>query len=87
MSCQTTLHSVIPISTATNTAGPQIRFGSDCNAQPSVWPDLSIAVSPDGKTAYLACESAVIPISTATNTPGNPIHLPLRDPVAIAITP
>ena len=33
-------HSVIPISTATNTAGPQIRFGSDCNAQPYVWPDL-----------------------------------------------
>jgi DNA-binding beta-propeller fold protein YncE len=52
-----------------------------------VWPDLSIAINPDGKTAYFACENAVVPISTATNTPGKPIPIPLRDPDAIAITP
>jgi YVTN family beta-propeller protein len=80
-------HSVIPISTATNTAGQPIRFGSDCHAQPLVWPGLSIAITPDGKTAYFACESAVVPINTATNTAGNPIPIPLRDPITIAITP
>ena len=48
---------------------------------------LSIAVTPDGKTAYVACESAVIPISTATNTPGKPITLAPTPPLAIAITP
>ena len=80
-------HSVIPISTATNKAGQPIRFGSDCHAQPLVWPGLSIAITPDGKTAYFACESAVVPINTATNTAGNPIPIPLRDPITIAITP
>ena len=86
-SCRTDTDTVIPISTATNTAGQPIRFGSDCHAQPLVWPGLSIAITPDGKTAYFACESAVIPISTATNTPGKPIPIPLRDPMTIAITP
>jgi DNA-binding beta-propeller fold protein YncE len=47
---------------------------------------VGIAVTPDGKTAYVACEGAVIPVSTATNTAGRPIPIPLRDPVAIAIT-
>jgi YVTN family beta-propeller protein len=79
--------SVIPISTATNRAGKTIQFGSDCRSQPLVHPLISLAITPDGKTAYVACESAVIPISTATNTPGKPIPVPLRDPEAIAITP
>jgi YVTN family beta-propeller protein len=79
--------SVIPISTATNTAGKTIQFGADCRSQPLVHPNIGIAITPDSKTAYVACESAVIPIRTATNTPGTPIHIPLRDPDAIAITP
>ena len=79
--------SVIPISTATNTAGKTIRFGANCRSQPLVHPNISIAITPDGNTAYVACESAVIPISTATNTPGKPIPVPLRDPDAITITP
>ena len=56
--------------------------------QPAAGPsNISIAITPDGKTAYVACESAVIPISTATNTPGKPIPVPLREPGNIAITP
>ena len=80
-------HSVIPISTATNAPGRPIRFGSDCRAQPFVHPVYSIAITPDGKTAYVTCEKAVIPISTATNRAGQPIPIPLRDPSAAAITP
>ena len=36
---------VTPIATATNTAGPPITVGNDPNA---------IAITPDGKTAYVA---------------------------------
>jgi DNA-binding beta-propeller fold protein YncE len=79
--------SVIPISTATNTVGKTIQFGADCRSQPLVHPNMGIAITPDSKTAYVACENAVIPMSTATNTPGTPIHIPLRDPDSIAITP
>ena len=49
-----------------------------------------IAITPDGKTAYVVNEpherSTVTPISTATNTAGKPIHVG-RSPVRIAITP
>jgi DNA-binding beta-propeller fold protein YncE len=50
-------------------------------------PELRIAITPDGKTAYVACEGAVVPISTATNRAGQPIHLPLGYAMGIAITP
>jgi DNA-binding beta-propeller fold protein YncE len=83
---------VIPISTATHKAGKPIRFGSDCH--PVVEGGYSfttfdfIAITPDGKTAYVACGSAVVPVSTATNTAGKPIHVPPNTiPQAIAITP
>ncbi len=79
--------SIIPISTATNTAGKTIRFGADCGRPLSGYPHISIAITPDGKTVYAACENAVIPISTATNTSGKPIAVPHGDPDAIAITP
>ena len=46
-----------------------------------------IAITPDGKTAYVATAGAVIPISTATNKPGTPIHVGPGSPAAIAITP
>ena len=82
--------SVLPINTATNTAGPPIRFGSDCTAEPHQrlpFGQPSIAITPDGKTAYFACANAVVPISTATDRPGKPIHVPIQVPQAIAIRP
>ena len=54
-----------PINAATNTAGKPIRVPCSC----------SFAITPDGKTLYVATSNSVIPISTATNTPGKPIHI------------
>jgi DNA-binding beta-propeller fold protein YncE len=55
---------VIPISTASNTAGKPIRIGNS----------LNIAITSDGKTLYAAAVNKVVPISTATNSPGQPIR-------------
>ena len=59
---------VIPISTATNTAGKPIKVGKEPDA---------IAVTPDGRTAYVAGlgSGTVTPIATATNTPGPAIKV------------
>jgi DNA-binding beta-propeller fold protein YncE len=87
--------SILPISTATNTAGKPIRVAS--GTRPYV---DGIVFSPDGKTAYAAAGSlafgpgwtthlrpaAIIPINTATNTPGTPIRLSHGES-DIAITP
>ncbi len=80
---------VVPISTAANTTGKSILLGSDCHApQPRVGTFDNIAITPDGKTAYVTCGSAVVPISTAANTPGKPIRPgPFEIPQTIAITP
>ena len=69
---------VIPVATATNTLGRPIKIG----AIPA-----AIAITPDGRTAYIADGNhrAVIPVSTATNTPGRPIKIG-RIPEAIAIS-
>ena len=85
--------SIVPISTATNTAGQPIRVYS--GKRPFV---AGIVFSPGGKTAYVAAGSlggtpftllnpaTVTPINAATNTPGQPIRL--RHGVSgIAITP
>ena len=57
-----------PISTATNTAGKPIKVGTDPGA---------IAITPNGKTAYVANDGSgtVTPIDTATNTAGKPIKV------------
>jgi YVTN family beta-propeller protein len=72
---------VIPIRTATNTALPPIKAGRA--------PD-TIAITPDGKTVYVANyvyqRGTVTPIRTATNTALPPIKVG-RLPSAIAITP
>src|SRR5262249_134203 len=72
-----------PITTATNTPGKPIRV---------VFPDAApdeIAITPDGKTAYVASygggPGSVIPISTTTNTPGKPIRI--GSDATIPITP
>jgi YVTN family beta-propeller protein len=70
---------VTPITTATNTPGPPIPVGSN---------PLAIAITPDGKTAYVAnfFSGTVTPITTATNTADPPIMVD-AEPLAIAITP
>ena len=68
-----------PIATATNTASTLITVGRD--------PDR-IAITPDGKTAYVAnyVSETVTPIATATNTVSAVITAGYN-PTAIAITP
>lgn len=77
---------ITPISVATNKAGAQI-------AAPSVGSLEgvgAIAITPNGKTAYLAGGStgAVTPVNVATNKPARAIQLATpADAEAIAITP
>ena len=66
------LGTVTPVTMATNTAGTPIRVGRAPGP---------IAITPDGKTAYVANGAddpgggTVTPITTATNTPGKPIRV------------
>jgi YVTN family beta-propeller protein len=68
---------VTPIATATGTPGKPITVGDG---------PVAIAITPDGKTAYVVNQGSgtVTPIATATNTPGKPITVG-NHPVAIAI--
>jgi YVTN family beta-propeller protein len=79
---------VTPIMTATNTPREPIDVGNE---------PFAIAVTPDGRTVYVANtwentgrlaggQSTVTPIATATNTPGPPIPVG-SGPWAFAITP
>jgi DNA-binding beta-propeller fold protein YncE len=68
---------VVPIRTATNTAGPAI---------PDADGAVAMVITPNGKTAYLLNSDAVIPIQTATNTPGTAIPV-AGNSTAIAVTP
>jgi DNA-binding beta-propeller fold protein YncE len=74
---------VTPITTATNTAGRPIPVSD---------PPVFIAITPDGKTVYVAGDepshgtTKVTPIQTATNTAGPPIAAG-SFPTALAITP
>ena len=76
-----------PIDVATSMPGKPIRVGRL---------PVAIAITPDGKTAYIVNKEGgtVTPIATATNTPGKPIKVwapdanrPLGDSEAIAIMP
>ncbi len=71
---------VTPITIATSTPGKPIKVGR--------FGPVEIAITPDGKTAYVLAMFAgtVTPIATATDTPGKPIKVG-RIPSAIAITP
>ena len=74
------------IATATNTTGEPIEVGGGPGSGRG--PGL-IAVTPDGKTAYVVIvghPGAVVPIATATNTPGPPIEIG-NHPDGIVITP
>ena len=70
---------VIPISTITNRPGTPIPVGRA---------PRGIAITPDGKTAYVVNfgSNTVTPISVGTNRPGTPIPVG-RWPWVIAITP
>jgi hyaluronoglucosaminidase len=70
---------VTPIRTADNTPGKPIKVGASRDA---------IAVTPDGRTVYVASQdtSTVTPIPTATDTPGKPLKVG-RLPRVIATTP
>ena len=70
---------VTPIRTATNTALKAIKVGSN---------PFAIAVTPDGKTAYVVNldSGTVTPIRTATNKALKAIKVG-SNPSAIAITP
>ena len=78
---------VTPIAIATNTAGQPIEVsgGPGSGRGPG-----SIAITPDGKTAYVVMSGhptgTVMPIATASNTPGEPIEVG-EGPESIAITP
>jgi DNA-binding beta-propeller fold protein YncE len=78
---------VVPVDAATGTAGPAIGLHtSDFIAD-------GIAVTPDGKTAYVIDaynnnNGNVVPIRTATSTAGPPIPVGANPgPIAIAVTP
>jgi DNA-binding beta-propeller fold protein YncE len=75
-SCVSPPGEVTPIVTATNTAGRPITVG--CRPQ-------SIAVTPDGKTIYVAASSdTVTPIDTATDHPGTPVQIGQPEVITIA---
>jgi len=68
---------VVPVSTVTNKVGKPIKVG--------MYPDV-IAFIPDGKTAFVATESAVYPMFSATGKVGRPIRTGFS-PLAIVIAP
>jgi DNA-binding beta-propeller fold protein YncE len=78
---------VHPFDARYNLPGPPIRLKAGCQTTLLASPELSMAVTPDGKTIYVACEGAVVPVSTAGNVPGKPIHIALGYPMGIAIKP
>jgi DNA-binding beta-propeller fold protein YncE len=66
---------VTPIDTVTNQPGTPITVGAGAGA---------IAITPNGRTAYIATDGGVVPLATATGTPGPAIAV---DATSIAITP
>jgi len=72
---------VVPINAVSGASGKPIRIGG--HGHPT-----ALAITPDGKTLYVAIwpSGAVIPISTATGRPGKPVDAG-RDPVHLAVSP
>lgn len=70
---------VTPIDTATGVAGAPIKVGGV---------PFTIAITPNGKTAYVTdiSRNVVTPITTATDKPGKPIKVG-DGPFSLAITP
>jgi DNA-binding beta-propeller fold protein YncE len=76
---------VIPINTATNTAGQLIKISSPEDA---VWPMETLTLSTPGedRLRHQPEPGRVTPISTATNKVGQPIKVG-KYPFALAVTP
>jgi DNA-binding beta-propeller fold protein YncE len=73
---------VTPIRTATNTALKPITWKPG-----TAWGDSPIAITPNGKTAYVASTAGTVtPIRTATGKAGKPVKVG-QWPDAVAITP
>ena len=79
---------VTPISTATGKPGKPITVSDPASSPPG-----QIAITPNGRTAYVVITAivgagsvGVVPIQTTTNRPGKPIRLGFF-PFRIAITP
>ena len=83
-------NTVTPIDLAANRAGKPIKLSGKPEAMGFMGVPMAIAITPDGKTAYVSdgASGTVTPIDLATDTPGKPITIggkPGTD--AIAITP
>jgi YVTN family beta-propeller protein len=77
-------HEVYPVDVATRAAGAPIELGQ------GELESNSIAMSPDGRTVYVAGEpssDAIVPIDVATRTAGSPIVLHAGQVDALAISP
>lgn len=72
-----------PVELSTQTANPanQVSTGMSSEGAPE-----DVAITPDGKTAYVVTNDEVVPIDVATNKAGAPISIPIFGR-AIAITP
>ena len=70
-----------PIRTATDTALKAINVGNSGGSA------MLIAITPDGKTAYVRSGVHVVPINTSTDTAGKPVDIPFSQDMAMAITP
>ena len=75
---------ILPISTATNTAGKRIRIGAG-PAGNWLHPQSYLVFTPGGKTAYVAGLHSVVPVSVATNTAGTPIRVGTGDISGLAM--
>jgi YVTN family beta-propeller protein len=80
---------VIPINLSTNKAGKPIKISGKPPGNYFVGEPFAIAITPDGKTAYVTngVSGTVTPIDVATNMPGKPIKIggkPGADAIAIS---
>ncbi|HSK49245.1 MAG TPA: PKD domain-containing protein [Solirubrobacterales bacterium] len=70
-----------PVELTTQAIGGQVPIGMSSEGTPA-----DVAITPDGKTAYVVDNEQVVPIDVATNTAGTPIAIPIFGQ-AIAIAP
>lgn len=77
----TTFAAPVELSTQTAKAIDQVAIDVSSEGAPS-----DVAISPDGRTAYVVDSNEVTPIDIATNKAGTPIAIPLSG-TSIAITP
>jgi YVTN family beta-propeller protein len=82
-------HTVTPINLSANQAGRPIKISGNGPANGFMGLPFAIAITPDGKTAYVTngASGTVTPIDVATDRPGKPIMIsgkPGADAIAIS---